>query len=157
MRLQVKKKGFYFLFSLIVSIALGLALNITGCCLDLSTWVTSSTDTEQQTEATTAEAADSAQASQTVAAETTEVQTVDTAAQDDLSINIKADFDKLVSEGTDTPELFSFLDSNSKDADTGTLTYMVGEMIRISEEKKYDFTDKFTKGKIQEKIFNALG
>ena len=64
---------------------------------------------------------------------------------------------KLIGEGADTPELFSYLDSNIKDADTGTITYMVGEMIRISEEKKFDFTDKFTKGKIQEKIYKVLG
>lgn len=157
MNLKVKKKGSYFLFSLIALIVLGLSLNITGCCLDLSTWVTSSTDTAQQTEETTAMASDSVQDSQTAVEETTAVQTGDAAEQNDLSIKIKADFDKLVSEGTDTPELFSFLDSNIKDADTGALTYMVGEMIRISEEKQFDFTDKFTKGKIQEKIFMALG
>jgi hypothetical protein len=156
MKPWVKKAGFYFLFSLIGVIVLGLALNFTGCCLNLSTWVTSSTDTGQQAETTTAGTSDSVQTSQTTAEETTAVQT-GTTAQDDLSIKIKADFDKLMNGDADTPELFSYLDSNIKDADTGTITYMVGEMIRISEEKKFDFTDKFTKGKIQEKIYKALG
>lgn len=158
MKPWVKKAGFYFLFFLIGVIVSVLALNLTGCCLNLSTWVTSSTDTGQQAEETTAAGTvDSVQTSQTAIEETTAVQTGETTAQDDLSIKIKADFDKLIAEGTDTPELFSFLDSNIKDADTGTITYMVGETIRISEEKKFDFTDKFTKGKIQEKIYKALG
>jgi hypothetical protein len=152
-----KKAGFYFLFFLIGVIVLGLVLNFNGCCLNLSTWVTSSTDTGQQAGATTAGTSDSVQTSQTTAEETTAVQTGETTAQDDLSIKIKAGFDKLINEGADTPELFSYLDSNTTDADTGTITYMVGEIIRISEEKKFDFTDKFTKGKIQEKIYKALG
>ena len=157
MKPWVKKAGFYFLFFLIGVIVLALALNLTGCCLNLSAWVTSSTDTGQQAEETTSVTADSVLTSQTAAEETTAVQTGETTAKDDLSIKIKADFDKLIAEGADTPELFSFLDANIKDADTGTITYMVGEMIRISEDKKFDFTDKFTKGKIQEKIYKELG
>jgi hypothetical protein len=157
MKLWVKKAGFCFLLFFIGAIVFGLAINFTGCCLNLSTWVTSSTDTGQQSGTTTAGASDSAQISQTAAEETTAVQTGETTAQDDLSIKIKSDFNKLMDAGADTPELFSCLDSNIKDADTNTLTYMVGEVIRISEEKKFDFTDKFTKGKIQEKIYKALG
>jgi hypothetical protein len=157
MKPQVKKTGSYFLFSLIAAMVLGLVLNVSGCCLNLSTWVTSSTDTGQQSEATTAGASDSGQISQTAAEETTTSQTGETTVQDDLSAKIKEGFEKLIGEGADTPELFSYLDSNIKDTDTGTITYMVGEVIRISEEKKLDFTDKFTKGKIQEKIYKALG
>jgi len=158
MNLQVKKKGSYFIFSLIAVLVLGLILNITGCCLDLSTWVTSSTDTTQQTKETTAaDAADAVQTSQTAAEETAAAQTEDTAPQDDMSVRIREGFDQLIGEGADAPELFDYLDLNIKDVDTGTLTYMVGEMIGISEEKKFDFTDKFTEGKIQEKIYKALG
>jgi hypothetical protein len=157
MKIWIKKTGSYFLFILIGVIVIALVLNFTGCCLNLSTWVTSSTDTGQQTVATTAGSSDSGQSSQTVIEETTAAQTVDTTAQDDLSVKIRAGFEKLMGEGADTPELFSYLDTNVKDADTGTVTFMVGEMIRISEEKKFDFTDKFTKGKIQEKIYKALG
>ena len=156
MKPWVKKAGFCFLLFIIGVIVFGLAINFTGCCLNLSTWVTSSTDTGQQAEATTAGTSDSGLTSQTAAEETIAVQTGDTTAQDDLSIKIMKGFDKLVSEGADIPELFSYLDSNIKDADTGTITYLVGEIIRISEEKKFDFTDKFTKGKIQEKIYKAL-
>jgi hypothetical protein len=157
MKPWVKRAGFCFLLFFIGVIVFGLAINFTGCCLNLSTWVTSSTDTGQKTEAETAGASDSGLTSQTAAEETTTVQTGDTTAQDDLSIKIMEGFGKLVSEGADTPELFSYLDSNIKDADTGTITYLVGEIIRTSEEKKFDFTDKFTKGKIQEKIYMALG
>jgi hypothetical protein len=157
MKSWVKKAEFYFLLFFIGVIIFGLAINFTGCCLNLSTWVTSTTDTGQQSEATTADTSDSGQTSQTAAEETTAAQTGETTLQNDLSIKIKSGFDKLMNDGADTPELFSYLDSNIKDADTGTITYLVGEVIRISEEKKFDFTDKFTKGKIQEKIYKALG
>jgi hypothetical protein len=158
MKPQIKKTGHVFLFFLIAAMACGLFFNITGCCLNLSTWVTSSTDSAQQDQQTTSTAGISDSASQqTAAEETTAEQTGETAAQNDLSVKIKEGFDKLIGEGAETPELFSFLDTNIKDADTGTVTYMVGEIIRISEEKKFDFTDKFTKGKIQEKIYKALG
>jgi hypothetical protein len=157
MKPWVKKPGFYFLLFFIGAIVIGLAINFTGCCLNLSTWVTSSTDTVQQTGVTTAGTYETGLTSQTAAEETTAVQTGETTAQDDLSIKMMEGFDKLASEGADTPELFSYLDSNIKDADTVAITYLVGEIIRISEEKKFDFTDKFTKGKIQEKIYKALG
>ena len=159
MKARAKKAGYYFLFSFIAVIVLGLVLNFTGCCLNLSTRVTSSTDTAQQTKETFAEtpASDSGQASQTAAEETTAAQTVETTAKADMSEKVKADFDKLTGKGADTPELFNYLDSNIKDANIETDTYMAGELIRISEEKKFDFSDKFAKGKIQEKIFKALG
>jgi hypothetical protein len=158
MKPQVKKSGSYFLFSLIAAIVFGLVFNTAGCCLDLSAWAASLADTGQQAQTTTAGVSDSGQASlQTIIEETTALQTGETTAQDDLSVKIKEDFDRLMGGGIDTPELFSFLDSNISDADTATITYMVGEVIRVSEEKKFDFTDKFTKGKIQEKIYKALG
>jgi hypothetical protein len=157
MKPWVIKTGFCFLLFFIGVIIFGLAINFSGCCLNLSTWVTSSTDTEQESGATSASTSDSGLISQTAAEETSAMQTGEITAHDDLSIKTMEGFDKMVSEGADTPELFSFLDSNIKNADTGTITYLVGEIIRISEEKKFDFTDKFTKGKIQEKIYKALG
>ena len=81
MKNWVKKTGNYFLFFLTAVMILGLALNITGCCLNLQTQVTSSTDTAQQTQPTAAGTSDSVQTSQqTIAEETTATQTEDTTA-----------------------------------------------------------------------------
>lgn len=146
-----KRKSFLYFFTGIVSILvmLALAFSFSGCCItaylaDLSKTKSTESTTTGANETDTQET-------------TTSAATSDQPSSESKLKEIGQKFDQLVLSGADTVEIFNFIDVNIKDADPGLATGMLAKVIEISEEKKFDFTDKFTSHGIQTAISDALG
>jgi hypothetical protein len=138
---------YYLIIFATIILATGLIINLSGCCLNLS----SSDETSSVSETAASGDESNTQDESSDSAETTGQEVLE-----DMSGDIIAEFKDMVESGTEPIDLLIFIDENIDKANTEAATYMVGEAIRISEDKKIDFTDKFTEDNIQEKIYQAL-
>ena len=155
------KKSFLYFFTGIVSILIILALasSFSGCCI--TTYLADLSKTKS-TESTTTGANETDTQETIASAATEDASEGETTASDQQSSESKLKeigqkFDQLVTSGASTVEIFDFIDANIKDADPDLATVMVAKVIEISEEKKFDFTDKFTSQGIRTAISDALG
>jgi|GEM_PF-2413651 len=153
----ILKHSCYVLLSIVL--AAGLLLFVSGCCAGLSSLMSSTS----QTGSAAGQTAQETKPDDTVAEESGEQGTAtgseDTSGQDlpeGMAGGIVAEFDDMSSSGDDPVDLLGYIDENIGKVDAEAATYMVGEAIRLSEEKKFEFTDKFTEDNIQEKIYQAL-
>ena len=159
-----KKKFFLYFFTGIVLILLMLALtfSFSGCCITAYLADLSKTKSMESAAATGANETDTKETT-TIESETTENTTEDeTTASDRQSSESKLKeigqkFDQLIISEAGTAEIFNFIDANIKDADPELATVMVAKVIEISEEKKFDFIDKFASHDTQTAISDALG
>lgn len=156
-----KKKSFLYFFAgfVYILIILGLAFSFSGCCItvylaDLSKSKSTESNAAGSNEADTQETTTSAATVDTTEGGTT---ASDQQSSESKLKEIGQKFDQFITSGADTVEIFSFIDANIKDADPELATVMVAKVIEISEEKKFDFTDKFTSHGIQTAISDALG
>ena len=104
--------------------------------------------------------------SQTAASETTEPvadstsetkvqQTAETTSAD-KSAEIEDNFNSLDKSKANIKEVFNFIDANIIDASPGLASEMIYSVLKLCEEYKFDFTDKFTDPAIQEAIYSIL-
>jgi len=131
-----------------IILAAGFIINFSGCFLNFS----SPPDETSSVSETPASGDGSGTQDET----TDSVQTTGQESLEDMSGDIITEFKDMVEKGTEPVELLAFVDKNIDKTNKEAATYMVGEAIRISEEKKIGFTDKFTQDDMQEKIYQIL-
>ena len=155
-----KKHGAYYLLGLLpIMIAAVFVIVLSGCCLNLSSLVSPTTQTAQTSSEVTQES--DTQTAQTSAEstpdETTAQETDAQSGLEGIDGTIATEFKKMV-DGTENPlNLLNYVDANIDKVNKEAATYMIGEAIRLSEEKKFEFSDKYYQAGIQDKIFDALG
>ncbi len=149
---------YYLIIFATIILAAGLIINLSGCCLNFSSLVSSTEQQQSVSDETSSvsETSASGDESNTQDESTDSIETTGQEGLEDMSGDIIAEFKDKVENDTEPVELLAFIDENIDKVNTEAATYMVGEAIRISEEKKFDFTDKFTEDNIQEKIYQAL-
>ena len=155
-----KKHGVYYLLGLLpIMLAAVLVIFLSGCCLNLSSLVSPTTQTAQTsgegTQATDSTTEESG--TQSSQKDTTAQETDNKSGLEGIDGSIAAEFKKMADNAEDPLNLFKYIDANIDKVNKEAATYMIGEAIRLSEEKKFDFSDKYYKAGIQDKILAALG
>ena len=132
-------------------IMLALLLIIPGC--KTPTTSTDTTQTVQETQ-TPVETKVETPATETV----TETAPVDTKEQQpvDLSKEVETKFGELDKSVGNVGDIFAFIDQNIKDATPELASEMVYTVMKLCEDYKFDFTDKFNDPEVQSTINNML-
>ena len=153
----LRKSGNYFFLVLMPLVFISvLAIALSGCCLNLSSLVSPTTQTARTSSEGT-RATDSTTGESGARKDTAAQEIDDQSGLEGIDGSIATEFKKMVKDGKDPLNLLEYIDANIDKINTEAATYMVGEAIRLSEEKKFEFSDKFYKGGVQDKILNALG
>jgi hypothetical protein len=74
----------------------------------------------------------------------------------DMSEEVEAKFDGLEKTVANIGEIFSFIDDNIEDATQELASEMVYTVMKLCEEYKFDFTDKFSDQEVQSAINSML-
>jgi hypothetical protein len=155
-----KKRGIYYLLGVLpLMLAAVLVIVLSGCCLNLSSLVSPTTQTAQTSSEVTQATDPIAEEGDTQASqdETAAQETDDQPGLEGIDGSITTEFSNMVANGEDPINLLEHIDANIDKVNTEAATYMIGEAIRLSEEKKFEFSDKYYADGIQDKIFDALG
>jgi hypothetical protein len=134
-----------FVLILQVIIILSLMLINTGCKQPSESTDTAVQQTETQVE-TTLETKATETIPETVTAET----------QEDLSKEIETKFGELDKSVDNIGNIFIFIDQNIKDATPELASEIVYTVMKLCEEYKFDFTDKFSDPEVQSTINDLL-
>ncbi len=143
MKKLCKSTPVVFLMSIII---LSLIIVFSGCRQPAISTETTVQPTQTAQDETTVE---------TTAAETTAVETqAETTA--DLSKEVQKQFSALDKSVESIANIFAFIDNNIKDASPELASEMVYTVMKLCEEYKFDFTDKFSDPAVQEAIISLL-
>ncbi|MCJ7472872.1 MAG: hypothetical protein MUP02_08710 [Actinobacteria bacterium] len=139
--------------SIIITIAILMLIIITPGCKQPPATPTDTSQTVQETQTQT-ETKVQTPVTETVT-ETAPIETQDQQTPD-LSKEVETKFGKLEKTVANIGEIFSFIDQNIKDASPELTSEMVYAVLKLCEEYKFDFTDKFNNPEVQSTINSLL-
>lgn len=131
-------------------IVLFMTVSISGCSL-----VSKSTETTTIIDQTSSESKTTESAPESTA-ETTVQEIATTSTEADKSQEIESKFNSLEKSTDNIKEIFNFIGDNIKDANPELASEMVYTVMKLCEEYKFDFTDKFSDSEVQSTINDML-